>query len=63
MRGNPAGRCFVLRDLFKMRFFILITIVLLNIYASDARSVYCNDFEKSDWEYLLSKQQIYSMLG
>ena len=61
MRGNPAGHCFVLRDLFQMRFFTLIMIVLLNIYASDARSVYCNDFEKSEWEYLLSKQQIYNM--
>ena len=24
-------------------------------------STYCNDFEKSEWEYFLSKQQIYSM--
>ena len=26
-----------------------------------AWSVYCNDFEKSEWDYLLSKQQIYNM--
>ena len=26
-----------------------------------AWSAYCNDFEKSKWEYLLSKQQIYNM--
>ena len=24
-------------------------------------SAYCNDFEKSEWEYFFSKQQIYSM--
>ena len=24
---------------------------------------YCNNFEKSKWEYFLSKQQIYSMQG
>ena len=24
-------------------------------------SAYCNDFEKGEWEYFLSKQKIYSM--
>ena len=28
-----------------------------------AWSANCNDFEKSEWEYFLSKQQIYSMQG
>ena len=35
LRDNPAGHCFVLRDLFPMRFFKLVMIVLLKIYATD----------------------------
>ena len=31
---NPAGHCFVLRDLFPMTFFKLVMIVLLKIYAA-----------------------------
>ena len=31
---NPAGHCFVLRDLFPMSFFKLVMIVLLKIYTT-----------------------------
>ena len=128
---NPAGHCFVLRDLFPMSFFKLVMIVLLKIYTTSkifgkiflkairdtffpicglwsgeregglgvtlnrkgkfkllffqvdpvpqvpplvwllnlsirkilesTWSAYCNDFEMSEWEYFLSKQQIYSI--
>ena len=35
MRANPAGHCFVLRDLFTMKFFKLVMTVLQKIYATD----------------------------
>ena len=35
LRGNPAGHCFVLMDLFPMRFFKLVMIMLLKICATD----------------------------
>ena len=34
MGDNPAGHCFVLRDLFQMSFFKLIMIVLLKTYTA-----------------------------
>ena len=30
-------------------------------HPNGAWSAYCNDFQKSEWKYFLSKQQIYSM--
>ena len=60
---NPAGHCFVLRDLFLMSFFKLVMIVLLKIYVAGKvfGKIYLkairNTFSSSMWSVISGEKE------